>query len=148
MDKQQLEAPQEEVEVSESLVLLEGFRDLVGERYGYFLGRKIKAKQMNEKTADERKAVSDIRKTISESIPDWIENANVKEYNAQKKALKDADAKRKKAQAPFRKEIDPLAKAVKYMDSTAIPDALKELGAEPTPRFSLSDYVKEAIEAQ
>jgi len=147
MGKQQLEAPQE-VEVPEELVLLEGFRDLVGERYGYFLGRKIKAKQMNEETAEERKAVSDIRKTIAESIPDWIENANVKEYNAQKKALKDADAKRKKVQAPFRKEITPLAKAVKYMDSTAIPDALKELGAEPTPRFSLSDYVKEAIEAQ
>ncbi|GAH57272.1 unnamed protein product [marine sediment metagenome] len=146
MDEQQVaEVPQE---ASESLVLLEGFRDLVGERYGYFLGRKIKAKQMNEETAEERKAVSDIRKTISESIPDWIENANVKEYNAQKEALKDADAERKKVQAPFRKEIEPLAKAVKYMDSTAIPDALKELGAEPTPRFSLSDYVKEAIAAQ
>ncbi|GAH59949.1 unnamed protein product, partial [marine sediment metagenome] len=82
MDEQKLEVPQEEVEVSESLVLLEGFRDLVAERYGYVLGRKIKGKQMNEKTAKERKAVSDIRKTISESIPDWIENANVKEYNA------------------------------------------------------------------
>ncbi|GAH20785.1 unnamed protein product, partial [marine sediment metagenome] len=43
MDEQQVaEVPQE---ASESLVLLEGFRDLVGERYGYFLGRKIKAKQ-------------------------------------------------------------------------------------------------------
>lgn len=136
------------VEVSDELVLLQGFRDLVGERYGYFLGRKVKAKKMNDDTAEERKAVSLISKTIADSIPQWIADANTEEYNAQKKALKDAIAQRKEAQAPYREEIKPLADAVKYMDSTAIPDALKELGCPVQPRFSLSDYIKEAIEAK
>jgi len=135
-------------EVSNELVLLQGFRDLVGERFGYAVGRKIKIKKMNDETADVRKAVSDIRKNIRESIPEWIEKANVKEYKAQQKALEKANEKRAEAQAPYRKEIKPLAKAVKYMDETAIPDALKELGHPIEPRFSLSDYVKEAIAAE
>lgn len=163
LEEAPVEIPQEvSTEASPELMLLQGFRDLVGERYGYFLGRKVQTKKMNNATAEERKAVSDSKKavndvltTIGESTPQWIQDANTEEYQAQQKALTDAnkavkkaDGKRKVAQAPFRKDIKPLTDAVKYMDNTAIPDALKELGCNVQPRFSLSTYITEALDAK
>ena len=76
------------IPVEQELTLLRGFRDLVGERFGYFLGRRLTQQDMNEKTEAERKAVSEVRKTIKDNIPTWIKNADVKTYTAKQEALK------------------------------------------------------------
>jgi len=135
-------------EVEKELTLLRGFRDLVAERTGYLFGSKALTKVMNEKTETERKLVTTIRKGITENIPEWIENKNVSEYVKQMKALKEARKKNTEARKPHMEKINPLRKATKYIDVVAIPDALKELGSPVHERFSLSKWVKEAIETK
>jgi len=136
------------VEVQEELTNLRGFRDLVAERTGYMLGRKAKQAEMNLATKKERKKANDTRKTIRESIPQWIADANVTEYEKQTKALADASEIVSKKSKPFRTEISPLTKAVKYIDTVAVPESLKLLGVQPQPTFSLSDFMQAELEKQ
>jgi len=136
------------IPVEEEVKLLRGFRDLVGERFGYFMGRRLTQQDMTEKTAAERKAVSEIRKEIRDNIPAWIKNADVKTYTVKQDALKTAAEALTKVSKPFREKIAPLSKAQKYLDNVAIPDALKELGTPVQPRFSLSKWIGDAIASQ
>ena len=135
-------------EVQEELTNLRGFRDLLAERTGYMLGRKVKQGEMNDKTKKERKTANDIRKNIRESIPQWIADSNVDEYEKQTSALADASEIVSKKSKPFRTQIAPLTKAVKYMDNVAIPESLKLLGVTIQPTFSLSDFMKAELEKQ
>jgi len=134
--------------IQEELTNLRGFRDLLAERTGYMLGRKVKQGEMNTATKKERKKATDIRKVIKEGIPEWIKDANVKEYEKQTKALTDASEIVSKKSKPFRTEISPLTKAVKFMDNVAIPESLKLLGVTIQPRFSLSDFMQAELEKQ
>lgn len=136
------------IPVEQELTLLRGFRDLVGERWGYFLGRRLTQQDMNEKTEGERKAVSEVRKTIKDNIPTWIKNADVKTYSAKQEALKKAAEELTTAAKPYREKISPLAKAQRYLDSIAIPDALKELGQPVQPRFALSKWIDDTLKQQ
>ena len=136
------------VEVQEELTNLRGFRDLLAERTGYMLGRKVKQGEMNEATKTERKKTSAISKTIRDSIPEWIKDANVEEYEKQKKAYADASEMVTKKSKPFRTQIAPLTKAVKFMDNVAIPESLKLLGVTIQPTFSLSDFMQAELEKQ
>ena len=136
------------IPVEQELTLLRGFRDLVGERWGYFLGRRLTQTDMNEKTEAERKAVSEVRKTIRENIPTWIKNADVKTYTAKQEALKTVVETLSTAAKPFREKISPLAKAQRYLDNVAIPDALKELGTPVQPRFALSKWIDDTLKQQ
>jgi len=136
------------IPVEEEVKLLRGFRDLVGERFGYFMGRRLTQQDMTEKTAAERKAVSEIRKEIRDNIPAWIKNADVKTYTVKQDALKTAAEALTKVSKPFREKIAPLSKAQKYLDNVAIPDALKELGTPVQPRFSLSKWIGDALASQ
>ena len=135
-------------EVQEELTNLKGFRDLLAERTGYMLGRKAKQAEMNLATKKERKTATDIRKTIRESIPQWIADTNVTEYEKQTKALEDASEIVSKKSKPFRTEISPLTKAVKYIDTIAVPESLKLLGIKPKATFSLSDFMQAELEKQ
>ena len=134
-------------EVAQHLTLLRGFRDLMAERMGYVLGRRLTQQDMSEKTEAERKKVSEIRKEITEKLETYIKDADLQTYQARQKALKDAREVLKKASEPFRTKITPLAKAQRYLDNVAIPDALKELGTPVQPRFSLSKWIETAIES-
>jgi len=125
--------------------LLRGFRDLVGERFGYFLGRRLTQQEMNEKTEAERKAVAEVRKDIRDNLETFIKNADVKTYLTKKGLLKSAAEELSKAAKPFREKISPLAKAQRYLDNVAIPDALKELGTPVQPRFGLSKWINDAL---
>jgi len=136
-------------EVEQELTMLRGFRDLVGERWGYFLGRRLTQADMNEKTKTERTKVSEIRKEITgENLETLITNADIATFKTKLKELGDAREVVSKKAKPFREKMNPLGKAQKYLDTVAIPDALKELNAPVQPRFSLSKWVKEAIEAE
>ena len=134
-------------EIQQELDMLHGFRDLVGERWGYFLGRRLTQADMNEKTKAERKKASEIRKEITDNLEDYIKNADIDTYVSKRKSLKDAREVVSKVTKPFREKISPLRKAQKYLDTVAIPDALKELGTPVQPRFSLSKWVTDAMKA-
>jgi len=128
--------------------LLRGFRDLVGERFGYFMGRRLTQQDMTEKTVAERKAVAEARKTITgDNLKEIIANKNVEGYEKGLASVKSAREAFNKVAKPFRAKISPLAKAQRYLDSVAIPDALKELGTPVQPRFSLSKWIGDALES-
>ena len=132
-------------EVQQEMTLLQGFRDLVGERFGYFLGRRMKTKEMNEASTEERKEVNKIRKEISDNLETFIKESDFKTYSEKTDALVKARKVLAVKTKPFRDKISPLRKAQNYLDSVAIPDALKELKTPLTPRFSLSKWVTDAI---
>ena len=134
------------VEVQEELSNLRGFRDLIGERWGYWFGRKMKQQEMSEATKEERKAVSEIRKGIK--IEEFIQNSDLDGYNAKMKEIKEAREVVTKKAKPFLEKISPLSKAVRFLDSVAIPDALKQLGTPVQPRFSLSEFIAKQLEQQ
>jgi len=135
--------------VEEEVKLLRGFRDLVGERYGYFMGRRLTQQEMTEKTEAERKAVAEVRKDITgDNLKTIIANADIKTYETKLSEVKSARETLSKVSKPFREKISPLAKAQRYLDNVAIPDALKELGTPVQPRFSLSKWLETAIASQ
>ena len=135
-------------EIQKEITLLRGFRDLVGERWGYFLGRRMTQAELNDKTKGERKKVTEIRKEIRDNLEDYIKSSDIDTYLQKRKALKDASEIVTKKAKPFREKINPLRKAQKYLDVVAIPDALKELGTPIQPRFSLSKWVKTAMQTE
>ena len=132
------------VEVAREIVLLRGFRDLVNEGIGYYLGAKATQSDASEKTEDQRKAVNDIRKSISENLEQMITNGDIKTYKETVEKLKAARKVLSEAMKPFNEKKNPLNRAYKYCVNVAFPDALKELGAPVSPRFSLSDWIAEA----
>lgn len=141
----QVEVPEE---VSAELEMLQGFRDLVAERYGYDLGLRLKRQDMNEETEKERKVVQEKRKHIKESIPQWIKDANIDAFTTENDKLDKLKKALRKKQKPFREKMKPLRKARKYIDNVAVPDALKELGTPIQPRFSLSEWVEKGLAQQ
>lgn len=135
-------------EVEQELKMLRGFKDLVGERMGYFMGRRTKQSEMNDATKTERAAANKISKELQENLPDYIKDGDIDAYNTKITQLKKARKVVADKSKPFRAKIKPLAKAQKYCDTVAIPDALKELGAPVTPRFNLSDWINKAMQEE
>lgn len=137
------EATQEEV------TLLRGFSDLVGERMGYFVGRRKKQAELNELTKEEREAVTTIRKGITgKNLVKLITDGNIKEYNEIVATLNTAREVVTEKSKPLRAVINPLRKAQNYIDTVCIPNALEQLGKPIQERFSLSKWVKEGMEAE
>ena len=135
-------------EIEKEITLLRGFKDLVAERTGYMFGAKVLGKTMSEKTEAERKAVRTASKTLKDAVNQLIEEPtkpNSQEVQKSAKELEKARDKNKEARKPHMEKISPLRKAVRYIDTVAVPDSLKELGSPATPRFSLSDWAKKAI---
>lgn len=135
--------------VPSKLDMLEAFAELVSERYGYFMARRLTQQDMAEKTKDETKAVREKAKQLSENITSYIESATDDLRTAIKANQKDLEAVRKTAataRKPFQEKIKPLAQAQKYCDAVAIPDSLKELGHPVAPRFNLSEWMGKALE--
>jgi len=146
-----MEAQQETVQVPQEdrLALLEAFAELVSERWGYFTARRLTQKDANEKTKVERKTSTEAAKAVTESIETLIKSpndTNSKKVTSCRDVLKDARKVVANAKKPFNEKIKPLASAVKYCDSVAIPDSLKELGHQVVPRFSLSEWATKAVE--
>ena len=136
-------------DVSQELRLLQGFRDLVAERWGYFVGRRMKQAEMNEATETERKAVRDVRVTISgDKLKELIKASDIDTYEATLKAVAEAQKIVSEKAKPYRDAMSPLLKAQKYMDNVAVPDALKELGTPVKARFTLSEWLEKTLEAK
>lgn len=144
----QVEVPEVELpeEIQQELTLLRGFRDLAGERWGYFLGRRLTQSEMNDATKTEREAVREIRKGITgENLEKLITDGDIVTFQKHLKELNEAREVVSKKAKPFRAKISPLRKAQNYLDMVAIPDALKELGSPVQPRFSLSKWITDAM---
>jgi len=142
---------QETVQVPQEdrLALLETFVELVSERWGYFIARRLVQKDASEKTKVERKAATEAAKAFAESIVALRKTpneANAKLVAQKEEVAKDARKVVANARKPFNEKIKPLASIVKYCDSVAIPDSLKELGHPIAPRFSLSEWATKAVE--
>ena len=130
------------------LALLEGFVTLVSERWGYFTARRLTMKDASEKTEKERKASTEASKAFAESIKSLRKTpnpANSQLVDKSEEALKGAKKVVKEARAPFNDKVKPLADAIKYCDSVAIPDSLKELGHPVVPQFKLSEWAQKAV---
>jgi len=145
--KQQTTQVVEELEVvQQELALLKGFRDLVSEGIGYYFGSKAVSSEAGDdvEVIAKRKEVTTLRKEISNSIPTWIQSADVKTYEAKIAEHTEARKGLSAVMKPFTERKKPLDKAWRYCIGVAFPDALKELGAPVNPRFKLSDWIKEA----
>lgn len=104
---------------------------------------------MSNKTEAERKAVAEVRKAITgDNLKAIITKADIKTYETTLSKIKTAREALNTVSKPFREKISPLAKAQKYLDNVAIPDALKELGTPVQPRFSLSKWIGDALASQ
>lgn len=148
--KAEVQAQTVEAEVSR-LDLLEAFAELVAERYGYYTARRLKTAEMNEAVKDLSKNLREIRKSLNTAVEEYIKEPSDglrEQIFKAREAIAEKKPVLKEKKAPYMKEITPLAKAVRYMDNVAIPDSLKELGHPIQPRFSLSEWVKKAVEAQ
>jgi len=146
VSKKQATAQAVTVPVEQEVKLLRGFRDLVAERFGYFMGRRLTQQDMTTKTEAERKAVAEIRKEITgDNLKTIIANGDVKTYETHISKMKEAHEALSKVAKPFREKISPLAKAQRYLDNVAIPDALKELGTPVQPRFGLSEWITKTL---
>lgn len=135
-------------EVEKELKNLRGFRVLVAERTGYMFGAKAKGQEMSDKTEKERNTANETSKNLKKAITQLIEEptkAHSKAVqNLQVQLEKDRGAL-KEARSPFTKKIAPLRRAMGYIDTVAIPDALAQLGHPVQPRFSLSEWITTAL---
>lgn len=141
---------EEQPQVPSRVDLLEGFADLVGERMGYFMARRLKQKEMSEKCEKELKAARDTNSSLHDHIVDLIEEEKPElrdTIHKEQKELKSLQKASADVTKPFREKIGELAKAVKYIDNVFILDSLKELGKAVAPRFSLSEHVSKALES-
>jgi hypothetical protein len=131
--------------------MLEAFAELVSERYGYWMGRRLTQQDMSEQCKEELKAVRDKRTELSDNIDQFLETpiddlkTTIKANQKDLASLRKVVAEKTK---PFREKIAPLAKAQRYCDNVCIPDSLKELGHPVAPRFSLSDWIEKALDAE
>ncbi|MEM3549434.1 MAG: hypothetical protein QXJ23_10575 [Thermofilum sp.] len=135
-------------EVEEELTLLRGFRDLVAERTGYALGVIALNAEMKEATAEQRKASNEARKYLKQNIEVFVKNGDYEGYKQAVENVKKAGEALKEARKPHMAKITPLRRAIKYIDNVAVPQSLEQLGVKVQPAFSLSDWIKKAVESQ
>ncbi|MEM4480836.1 MAG: hypothetical protein QXG58_06310 [Candidatus Bathyarchaeia archaeon] len=135
-------------EVEEELTLLRGFRDLVAERTGYALGVIALNAEMKEATADQRKASNEARKYLKQNIEVFVKNGDYEGYKQAVENVKKASEALKEARKPHMAKITPLRRAIKYIDNVVVPQSLEQLGVKVQPAFSLSDWIKKAVESQ
>lgn len=102
-------------EVEQELSLLKGFRDLVGEGVGYYLGAKAVQAEASDATKDQRKTVATIRKDISTHLEGWIKAADINSYSAKVSEMKEARKALSSAMKPFNEKKSPLTKAWRYL---------------------------------
>jgi DNA repair exonuclease SbcCD ATPase subunit len=139
---------------SEQVTDLLGFRDLIAERYGYLMGRRLKQQEMNEKLRDQAKAIRERRKAIASGYEEYFDTDPAKADVLKKLKASigqaETDMKKplealKKAREPFQEVIKPLAQAIRYMDSVVIPDSLTSMGKPVAPITVVSPDILRAI---
>jgi regulator of sigma D len=135
-------------EVEQELTLLRGFRDLVAERTGYALGVSALNAEMRDATAEQRKASNEARKNLRQNLETFIQNGDFEGYKKALDEVHKTGEALKEARKPHVAKISPLRKGIKYIDNVAVPDSLKELGVTVQPAFSLSDWIKKAVETK
>jgi hypothetical protein len=135
-------------EVEQELTLLRGFRDLIAERTGYALGVSALNAEMRDATVEQRKASNEARKYLRQNLETFIQNGDFEGYKKALDEVHKTGEALKEARKPHVAKISPLRKGIKYIDNVAVPDSLKELGVTVQPAFSLSDWIKKAVETK
>ena len=131
--------------------MLEGFADLIAEQFGYKLAKKEVQKDVNEKTASDRKKFSEFGKTISEKVEELIETPTPEVAQAIKATRKERAhiaALLKKAREPYQEKVKPINSAIKYIEKVSVPDALHYLGKPVVPLFKVSEEIQNGIEQE
>jgi regulator of sigma D len=103
---------------------------------------------MKEATAEQRKANLEARKHLRKSLEDFIKNADFEGYKKAIEEIEKTGKALKEARKPHMAKITPLRRAIKYIDNVAVPQSLEQLGVKVQPAFSLSDWIKKAVESQ
>ena len=139
------------VPVEQELTLLRGFRDLVGQRWGLFMGRTLQNSDLSEKTETERKAANEVRKDIKTNLPTWIKNADSATYEAKTAELKTAGETLKKAKdgTGIPEKVKALSQGLRYLDNDGVPKAYEQVSGQPVaPIFSLPQWIADRLEEQ
>ena len=131
------------------LGMLEAFAELVSERWGYYTARRLTSKDASEKTKEVSSKARDAAKAVKDTIEKLVKTPSpqLAKYVVEKREA--LTEKRKAVQAarkPYNEKMKPLADAIKYCDSIAIPDSLKELGKPVVPQFNVLPVIAKAIE--
>jgi CheY-like chemotaxis protein len=137
--------------IADEIDLLRGFRDMMHERYGFNAARRLKQQEMNKAVEETAKKLRESKKTERQAIEDYLEKPTepIKTKIAEtRKTIKAQSTAVADGRKPFKETISNLSKGVRYIDSVAAPDSLKELGKPIVPMFSLADWVKKALESQ
>ena len=137
-------------EIATELDLSRKFIGMVVERYGYVVGKKLKQTEMTESVKEEAKLAQEAGEAASKAVETLIKTptpANASAVTSKREDLKTARDKLKIARKPFMEKIAPLTKAIRFCDSIAIPDSLKQMGLELRPRVELSKWCSDALEA-
>ena len=135
--------------------MLVAFAELVSERYGYDMGRRLTQQDMAEKCKKQLTAVREESKLVSERIEKYLEEATDalrSDILASRKKLEELKKVAAEKTQPFRAKIKPLVQAVRYCDAVAVPDFIKELNTVThneriavAPRFKLADWIAKSI---
>jgi len=129
--------------------LLDAFAQLVAERYGYSVARRVKQAEMSVATEALRQDATALRGRITESIESLIKEPKVETAATITEARASLEAKKAEISSvskPYREAMSPLNRGVRFFDNVIIPDSLKQLGYPIQPIFNLSDHVKEKME--
>ena len=129
--------------------LLDAFAQLVAERYGYSVARRVKQAEMSVATEALRQDATALRGRITESIESLIKDLKAETASVIVDGRAQLEVKRaeiSEASKPFREAMSPLNRGVRFFDNVIIPDSLKQLGYGIQPIFNLSDHVKEKME--
>jgi hypothetical protein len=151
MTPKQVQEPVTQPKIANEIDLLRGFRDLMAERYGFNAGRRLKQQEMNKAVEKDAEKLRESKKAERTAIEDYIEKPSeaIKTKIAEtRKTIKAQSTVVADGRKPFKESLSNLSKAVRYIDSVAAPDSLKECGKPIVPMFSLSDWVKKALETQ
>jgi len=123
------------------------FIDLVAERYGYYVAKRLKLSEMMKATKTERSLVRALGQKIGSLFSEYItEGKDVRaEIKADQEELAKARATLKAKSKPYYDAIRPLNKALSYLDKEVIPQRLEQLGKPVKPIFKVDPAILKAI---
>ncbi len=132
--------------IEKELTLLRGFVDLMAERTAYAMGVQALNEQMRDATEEQRKANLEAKKYLKENIETFVKNGDFEGYKKALEQIQKTSEALREARKPHLAKITPLRRGIKYIDNVAVPNSLKEFGKNVQPAFSLSEWIKKALE--
>mgnify|MGYP000255011346 CR=1 FL=1 len=127
---------------------IEDLVNLVEERWGYYLGKRVIQSELFKATQKERTEIRAIGEKISKLLNEYLEKGvdTREEIKKLQEELATARATLMEKSAPFYEKLRPLNMAISYLDKKLIPEALeKATGRKPVPRLQVSEYLLKVV---